>query len=160
MSFLTQHDNFQNGLSLWLLRVGRASAAQLRRIFSSRIHFWMFQKRWIISGIDSGESRSPTYSKTFSKSSCKSMKINRKSMKFNENQWNSMKINENWHISQLCSGVVMTFTYWSRSIECPNTRKSIGNGFLVTKYVGAVLRKPYQLAIAAEIDHSENCHAV
>ena len=63
-------------------------------------------------------------------------------------------------ISQLCSGVVVTFTYRSRSIECPNTRKSIGNGFLVKKYVGAVLRKPYQLAIAAEIDHLENCHAV
>ena len=98
--FFAQHDNFQNGLSLWLLRVGRASAAQFRRIFSSRIHFWMFQKRWIISGIDSGESRPPTYSKTFSKSSCKSMKINRKSMKFNENHWNSTKINENqWKLT-------------------------------------------------------------
>ena len=30
----------------------------------------------------------------------------------------------------------------------------------MTKYVGAVLRKPYQLAIAAEIDHFENYHAV
>ena len=37
--FFTQQDNFQNDLSLRLLRVGRASAAQLRRILSQGIHF-------------------------------------------------------------------------------------------------------------------------
>ena len=38
------------------------------------------------------------------------------------------------------------------AIECPNTRESIGNGFPITKYVGAVVWKSFQLGIAAEID--------
>ena len=46
----------------------------------------------------------------------------------------------------------MTFSHSSRWIECPNTRKSIGNGFPMKKYVGAVVWKSFQLVIAAEID--------
>ena len=67
-----------------------------------------------------------------------------------------MKINDISENSPLCSGFVMTFTHSSRWIECTNTRKSIGNGFPMKKYVGALVRKPFQLVIAAAIDHFEN----
>ena len=87
---------------------------------------------------------------------CNSVEIYGKSMKINEIQWKSMKINDISENSPLCSGFVMSVTHSSRWIECPNTRKSIGNGFPMKKYVGAVVRKSFQLVIAAEIDHSEN----
>ena len=51
---------------------------------------------------------------------------------------------------------MLTFNHSSRWIECPNTCKSIGNGFLMKKYVEAVVRKSFQLVIAAEIEHFEN----
>ena len=79
--------------------------------------------------------------------------------KLNETHWNpykSSKINNISENSSLCSGLVMTLTHSNRSIECSNTRKSIGNGFPMKKYVGAMVRKSFQLVIAAEIDHSEN----
>ena len=44
----------------------------------------------------------------------------------------------------------------NRLIECSNTRKSIGNGFLIEKYVEAVVRKLSQLAIVAERVQFEN----
>ena len=50
----------------------------------------------------------------------------------------------------------MTFTHSSRWVEWLNTRKSIGNGFPMKKYVGAVVRKSFQLVIAAEIEHFEH----
>ena len=67
-----------------------------------------------------------------------------------------MKINDISENSPLCSGFVMTFIPSSRWIECPNTRKSIGNGFPLKKYVGAVVRKLSQLIKVVEIDHFEN----
>ena len=44
----------------------------------------------------------------------------------------------------------------NRPIECPNTRKSIGNEFYTRKYIEAVVRKASQLPILAEIHHFEN----
>ena len=38
-----------------------------------------------------------------------------------------------------------------RLIECPNASKSIGNGFPMKKYIGAVLRKSCQLVLTAEV---------
>ena len=67
-----------------------------------------------------------------------------------------MKINDISENSPLCSGFVMTFTHSSRWVEWLNTRKSIGNGFPMKKYVGAVVRKSFQLVTAAEIEHFEN----
>ena len=67
-----------------------------------------------------------------------------------------MPINDISEKIPLYSGVLVTFTHSSRWIECPNTRKSIGNGFPMKKYVGAVVRKSFQLVIAAEIEHFEN----
>ena len=49
-----------------------------------------------------------------------------------------------------------TLGSWNRLIEWPNTCKSIGNGFLMKKYVGAVVRKSFQITIAAEQDHFKN----
>ena len=63
-----------------------------------------------------------------------------------------MKINDISGNSPLRSGFVMTFIHSSRWIECPNPRKSIGNGFPMKKYVGAVVRKLSQLVIVADID--------
>ena len=40
----------------------------------------------------------------------------------------------------------------NRWIGCPNASKSIGNGFRITKYVGAMVRKFIRLPIATE-DH-------
>ena len=39
-----------------------------------------------------------------------------------------------------------------RSIECSNASKSIGNGFPVKKYVGAMVRKSIRVVLAAEND--------
>ena len=64
---------------------------------------------------------------------CNSVEIYGKSMKINEIQWKSMKINDISENSPLCSGFVMSVTHSSRWIECPNTRKSIGNGFPMKK---------------------------
>ena len=50
----------------------------------------------------------------------------------------------------------MPFIHPNRWIEHPNTRNSIGNGFPLKKYVGAVVRKSSQLIMDEEIDHSEN----
>ena len=55
-----------------------------------------------------------------------------------------------------CRSGLATLGQCNRSIECPNTRNSIGNGLPTKKYVGAVVRKSSQLIIDAEIDHSEN----
>ena len=92
-------------------------------------------------------------------------RISCNSMNFMETQWNSMKtieiqyksikINNISENSSLCSGLVMTLTHSNRSIEYLNTRKSIGNGFPMTKYVGATVRKSFQLGIAAEIEQFE-----
>ena len=67
-----------------------------------------------------------------------------------------MKINDISGNSPLCSGFVVTFSDSSRWIECPNTRKSTGNGFRTKKYVGAVVRKLSQLIVVAEVDPFEN----
>ena len=67
-----------------------------------------------------------------------------------------MKITDISGNSPLRSGFVMTFIHSSRWIECPNARKSIGNGFPMKKYVGAVVRKLSKLIIVAEIDNFEN----
>ena len=67
-----------------------------------------------------------------------------------------MKINNISGNSPLRSGFVMTFINTSRWIECPNTRKSIGNGFPMQKYVGSVVRKLSQLIIVTETDRFEN----
>ena len=45
---------------------------------------------------------------------------------------------------------------WYRSIECSNTCKLFENGFSVKKYIGAIMRKSYQLTKATEIEHLEN----
>ena len=55
-----------------------------------------------------------------------------------------------------CRSGLATLGQCNRSIECPNTRNSIGNGLPMKKYVGAVVRKSSQLIIDEEIDHSEN----
>ena len=39
-----------------------------------------------------------------------------------------------------------------RSIECSNASKSIGNGFPVKKYVGAMVRMSIRVVLAAEND--------
>ena len=44
-----------------------------------------------------------------------------------------------------------TLAYRNRCTECPNAWKSIGNRFLITKYIGAVGRKSFELEIVAEI---------
>ena len=77
-------------------------------------------------------------------------------MKTSEIQYKSIKIDNISENSPLCSGLVMTLTHSNRSIECSNTRKSIGNGFPMKKYVGAMVRKSFQLVIAAEIEPFEN----
>ena len=41
-------------------------------------------------------------------------------------------------------------TTGTRQLEFSNTRKSIGNGFPITKYVGAMLRWSVRVQIAAE----------
>ena len=69
-----------------------------------------------------------------------------------------MKINDISGNSPLRSGFVMTFIHSNRWIECPNTRKSIGNGFPMKKYVGAVVRKLSQVAIVAKIYLFGNKH--
>ena len=43
----------------------------------------------------------------------------------------------------------------TRWIECSNVRNSIGNGFPITKYVGAMVRKSIRVPIAAEIERFE-----
>ena len=52
----------------------------------------------------------------------------------------------------------LTLSPRNRCIECPDTRnrciepaKSIGNGFSMKNYAGAVLRKSFQLELVAEI---------
>ena len=45
---------------------------------------------------------------------------------------------------------------WNRSIECPNTCGTVKNGFPMKKYIGAVVRKSFQLPIDAERGHFEN----
>ena len=72
-----------------------------------------------------------------------------------------MKINDISENSPLCSGLVMTSTHSSRWLECSNTHKSIGNGFPMKKYIGAVVRKLSQLVIVAERIQFEikNLHA-
>ena len=50
----------------------------------------------------------------------------------------------------------MTLTHANRSIECSDAVKSIGNGHPMKKYVGAMVRWSFQLAIGAEQDHFEN----
>ena len=67
-----------------------------------------------------------------------------------------MKINNISENSPLCGGFVMTLTHSNRTIECPNINKSIGKGFLMKKYVGAMVRKSFQLVKATEIEHLEN----
>ena len=49
-----------------------------------------------------------------------------------------------------------TLGQWNRSIECPDTCGTIKNGFPMKKYVGAMVRWSFQLAIAAEQGHFEN----
>ena len=113
---------FVIGGSLRLLRVGRTSTPQLRRIFSWGIHFRSIYECLSTLSID-----------------CMTLMLR--------------NISEN---SPLCCGFVMSVTHSSRWIECPNTRKSIGNGFPMKKYVGAVVRKSFQLVIATGVDHPEN----
>ena len=71
-----------------------------------------------------------------------------------------MKINDISENSPLYSGLVMTSTHSIRWLECSNTRKSIGNGLPMKKYVGAVVRKSFQLVIAAAIHNFENKNIV
>ena len=78
------------------------------------------------------------------------------SMEINEIQWKSMPINDISEKIPLYSGVLVTFTHSSRWIECPNIRKSLGNGFPMKKYIEAVVRKSSQLQILAEIYPFEN----
>ena len=44
---------------------------------------------------------------------------------------------------------------YNASIECSNARKSIGNGFPLQKYVGAVVRGVIRVVLAAESDSDE-----
>ena len=53
MFFLARDFYFQNGLALRLLRVGRTTAPQLRRILSWGIHFWQCRKCLGTLSIDS-----------------------------------------------------------------------------------------------------------
>ena len=39
-----------------------------------------------------------------------------------------------------------------RSIECSNARNSIGNGFPMKKYIGAMVRKSIRVVLVAEKD--------
>ena len=67
-----------------------------------------------------------------------------------------MQINDISETFPLYSTVLMTFIVSSRWIECPNIRKSLGNGFPMKKYIEAVVRKSSQLQILAEIYPFEN----
>ena len=42
-----------------------------------------------------------------------------------------------------------------RSIDCSNARNSIGNGFPVQKYIGAMVRKSIRVVLVAENDFDE-----
>ena len=46
----------------------------------------------------------------------------------------------------------MFSTRVNRSIDCSNGRNSIGNGFPVQKYVGAMVRKSIRVVLVAEND--------
>ena len=56
--------------------------------------------------------------------------------------------------------MLVTLTHPNQSQKWSNASETLKNGLSMKKYVGAVPRKLYQLAIAAEIDHFENYHAV
>ena len=62
-----------------------------------------------------------------------------------------MQINDISETFPLYSTVLMAFIASSRWIECPDIRKSLGNGFPMKKYIEAVVRKSSQLQILAEI---------
>ena len=116
-----------------------------------------------VFGHSIGRLHDPNVVKADKKISCNSVEMLGKSMKFNEIQWNSMKINENhWKLTIFSEILHHVVGLWwlsspsSRWIECPNTRKSIGNGFPLKKYVGAVVRKLSQLIKVVEMDAFEN----
>ena len=50
----------------------------------------------------------------------------------------------------------MTSAHRNRCIECPDASKTIGNQLPMKKYIGAVLRKSFQLELVAEIGPFEN----
>ena len=77
-------------------------------------------------------------------------------MEINEIQWKSMQINDISETFPLYSTVLMAFIASSRWIECPDIRKSLGNGFPMKKYIEAVVRKSSQLQILAEVYTFEN----
>ena len=45
----------------------------------------------------------------------------------------------------------MTLAHRNRCIECPDASKTIGNQLPMKKYIGAVLRKSFQLEVVTEI---------
>ena len=157
---------FQNGVSLRLLRVGGTSAPQFRCIFSWWIHFRSIYECLGTLSIDlSGWKSSHThyvmenfwkyrwFPLIFIEFHWFSLIFHRFPLNFIDFHWFS--IDFHWITANLRSTLE---TLWScnRPIEYSNTRKSIGNGFPMKKYVGVVVWKSFQLVIAAEIYHFEN----
>ena len=79
-----------------------------------------------------------------------------KSIKSNENHWNSMETYVNRQYFRKFLVNLARLGSWNRSIEYPNTCGTIKNGFPMKKYIGAVLRKSSQLELAAEIGPFED----
>ena len=79
-------------------------------------------------------------------------------MKTNENQWKpikSMEINDFNALIDIFRNTSWLKCHAIRRIECRNLAKSIGNGFPMKKYVGAMLRKPSIFQLVTEIGSFE-----